>query len=333
MRSQVKLDVIHALGLGFTFNGSHFAAVDGQLVMLGRVEVLELVDAVQDIRNQLLQEQPWDDADLAAELPGHGSGQNLDVLVRSQSPDTFRSGAVRREEITDLDADFHHALVVKRRKPKLNGTRVVEAGIRLEIHMQPLGERFETPNPLWPVEERRGASYHQVQVREPASVNVVDQLPESVQPLFSHVAPHPLRRLDLVQDKHQAGVAGILEDQQEAPQEAEGGEVVHVPLDARKPLDRRCNVRLASEPSRQSFCYVVVVLSLRRPIPTQGSGKLRCRTSDVGKPLLQKVVGSLRQSLLVRRINRPLGKNVLLQTVKPAVDYRTESAEKTVGGA
>ena len=81
MLSRVKLDVIHALGLRFTFNGSHLAAVDGQLVMLGRVEILVLVDPVQNIRNQLLEEQSRGNPDLAAELAGNGSGQQVDVFV------------------------------------------------------------------------------------------------------------------------------------------------------------------------------------------------------------------------------------------------------------
>ena len=51
MRSRIKLDVIHALGLRFSFHGGHFVAVDRQLIVFGRIEVLELVDAVQNIRN------------------------------------------------------------------------------------------------------------------------------------------------------------------------------------------------------------------------------------------------------------------------------------------
>ena len=46
MQSQIKLDVIDALGLRLTFNSSHFIAADRQLVILGRVEILELIDAV-----------------------------------------------------------------------------------------------------------------------------------------------------------------------------------------------------------------------------------------------------------------------------------------------
>src|SRR5207249_502736 len=97
----------------------------------------------------------------------------------------------------------------------------------------------------------------------------------------------------------QAGVARILEDQEQAPQEAEGGEVVHVTLDASHSLDRRCDVGLASEPARQTLCYAVVVLSLRRPVRTQGGGELGSRTGDVGKPLLQEVIGPSRQTFLV----------------------------------
>jgi len=44
---------------------------------------------------------------------------------------------------------------------------------------------------------------------EPAPINVVDQLAQGVQPLLSHVAPDPLKRLDLVEDEDQTRVTGI----------------------------------------------------------------------------------------------------------------------------
>ena len=77
------------------------------------------------------------------------------------------------------------------------------------------------------------------------------QLPQGVEALLAHVAPDPLERLDLVEDEHQPGVAGVLQDQQQPPEKAQGGEVVHVALDAGGPLDRGGDVGLAGEPGDQ----------------------------------------------------------------------------------
>ena len=58
--------------------------------MLARVEVLELVDPVQDVGDQLLQEHPGRDADLAAERPGDRIGEVGDVGVVDEARDPVR---------------------------------------------------------------------------------------------------------------------------------------------------------------------------------------------------------------------------------------------------
>ena len=52
--------------------------------MLPRVEVVELVDAVEHVGDQLLQEEPRRDADLAAQAPGDGRGERVEVAVVDQ---------------------------------------------------------------------------------------------------------------------------------------------------------------------------------------------------------------------------------------------------------
>ena len=198
-------------------------AVDRQLVVLGRVEVVELVDPVQHVRDQLLQEQPGGDADLAAELAGDGAGQSVDVFVGGKSPDPVRAKcnppANRSRTLmpTSTRRSWSNG-----DKPKLHGTGIVEAGVGLEIHMQPLGQRLQPLHTLRPIEEGRRPGDQQVEIREPPAVDVVDQLPQGIQPLLPHVASDSLQRFDLVEDEHQPRVARILQDQQQPTQESSG---------------------------------------------------------------------------------------------------------------
>ena len=54
----VQLDVFDGLGLGLSLDPRHLPRADRQLVVLAGVEVVELVDPVQHVRDELLQEQP-----------------------------------------------------------------------------------------------------------------------------------------------------------------------------------------------------------------------------------------------------------------------------------
>ena len=230
---------------------------------------------------------------LPPSFPATDRARFEDKFVGGQTPDPLRGRAVRHVEVTYLDAHLHQPGVVEGGQPKLDRTGIVEAGVRLEIHMQPLSQRLQPLDALRPVEEGRGSRDEQVEVREPPSVDVVDQLPQGVQALLSHVAPDPLERLDLVEDEHQSREARVLEDQQQPPQEAQGGEVVHVPLDPGDPLDRCGDVRLTGEPTGQALGDGVVVLPLGRPVRPQGGGELRRGTGDLDEPLFQKFVGTL----------------------------------------
>ena len=93
--------------------------------------------------------------------------------------------------------------MIERWQPKLDGTRVVEAGVGLEVHMEPLGQWLQPLDTLRPVEEGRRPGGEQEELREPASVDVVDQLAQGVQPLLPHVATDSLKRFDLVEDEYQ----------------------------------------------------------------------------------------------------------------------------------
>ena len=93
--------------------GVNSLAVDRQLVVFGRVEVLELVDPIQNIRDQLLEEQPRGDPDLSAELAGDGAGEKIDVFIGCKATDSIRRSAISGEQVTNLDADFQQPLVVE----------------------------------------------------------------------------------------------------------------------------------------------------------------------------------------------------------------------------
>src|SRR3954471_23867704 len=103
--------------------------------------------------------------------------------------------------------------------------------------MQALSQGFKPLNALGTIEEHGSPRGEQVEVGEPAPVDVIDQLPEGVQSLLSDIATDPLERLDLVQDQYEPREPGVLEDQEQSPQEAQGGEVVNVTPDPGHPLD------------------------------------------------------------------------------------------------
>ena len=128
----------------------------------------------------------------------------------------------------------------------LDGPQVVEAGVAAEVDVQPLGQRLQPPDALRAVVERRGSGDDQVQARVPPGVDLVDELPQRVEPLLPHVAADPLQGLDLVEHQHEPGIAGVAEDGQQSPEEVEGGEMVDIPLDSGGLLGPGGDVRLAA---------------------------------------------------------------------------------------
>ena len=93
--------------------------------------------------------------------------------------------------------------MVERWQPKLDRTWIVKPCVRLEIHMQPLSQGLQPLDALRTIKERGRPRDEQVEIGEPPSVDVVDQLPQGIQALLSHVTTNPLERLDLVEDEHE----------------------------------------------------------------------------------------------------------------------------------
>ena len=136
-------------------------------------------------------------------------------------------------------------------QPDLDGPRVVEPGIGLEIDVQPLGQRLQPLHALRAVVEGRRAGDHQVQARETSRVDLVDQLPQGIQALVAHVAADPLDGLHLVEHDQQARLARVAQDGQQALQEAQRPEVVDVAFDAGGTLGGGGDVRLPGQPGQQ----------------------------------------------------------------------------------
>jgi hypothetical protein len=67
---------------------------DGQLVVLARVEVVELGGPVQDVGDQLAEENPGRDADLAAQFARDRGCQVRDVAVVDEGLDPGAGGSV-----------------------------------------------------------------------------------------------------------------------------------------------------------------------------------------------------------------------------------------------
>ena len=59
------------------------------------------------------------------------------------------------EDVADFGANQAESLEVERGKPDLHGPRVVEAGLRLEIDVEPLGQGLQPLNALGAIIEGR----------------------------------------------------------------------------------------------------------------------------------------------------------------------------------
>src|SRR3954468_21985139 len=93
MVAQVERNIVDACcGSRVSLNNRQLLVLNGQRVVLSWVEVIELIHAVQDVCNQLLQEQSGDDPDLAAERTSYCDRQCLDVAVIN---DLVDSGGLR----------------------------------------------------------------------------------------------------------------------------------------------------------------------------------------------------------------------------------------------
>ncbi len=265
-------------------------AGQGERVVPAGVEVGELVDPVEHVCDQLAQEQPRRDADLAAELAGDGTGQLVDVGVVDRGRDPLGMPGLPGVQVADGAAQLAEPGEVEPGQPQLHRARGVEARIGGEVGGQPLGERRQPLHALLAVEERRRAGDDEEQAGEAPGVDLVDELAQRVEALLPDVAAHPLQRLDLVEDEQQAGVAAVAQHGQQALEEAQRGEVVEVPAHAGGPAGGRGHRALPAEPGDERLGGGGVAGEPGAAVAAQGGGERRSGPRDRGEPLLHQLV-------------------------------------------
>src|SRR3954469_17477410 len=110
--SEVQLDVVDRGGAPRgALDAGQLAVCDRQAVVLPRVEVGVLVDAVEHVADELLEEQSGGDADLAPQVAGDGAGQFGDVGVVGQGQDAVAGLRVAGVEVADCAADLDQTFV------------------------------------------------------------------------------------------------------------------------------------------------------------------------------------------------------------------------------
>ena len=107
--------------------------------------------------------------------------------------------------------------------------------------------------PLVAVVEVRRAGDHQVQPGQLLLAQHIHELPQHVEGFFPRLGVHALDGLHLVQHHHQARIARLPQELEQADQKRERGLAVHLALDARNLGHAAVNVGLAAEPSQQAL--------------------------------------------------------------------------------
>lgn len=151
---------------------------DGEGVVAPRVEVVELVHAIQHISHELLQEDAWGDTDLPAERTGHCRRERLEVAVVNAAKNAISVVIVLDVDAPHSAAELDEPGVVEPGETELNCTGVVESSIGGEVSCESLGQWREPLDSLWAIEERRGAGDQQIEAREASTVDFVEHLPQ-----------------------------------------------------------------------------------------------------------------------------------------------------------
>ena len=237
-----------------------------------------------------------------------------------------------RALITSLPPNGLKAREVEVLQPHLRRPRVVEALRAGEVHGEPLGKRRQSLHPLRSLEERGGPCDHEVEAREAARVDLVDYLPEGIQALLSHVAPHALECLDLVQYEHEPREARVAQDDEQALEEAECAEVVEVALDARVPLGGGADVGLPADPGQQRLGHGAVVPGDGPSIGAERRCKRRSVAGNLRETPFHEVGRPGEERLRVTLRDVAFGEDVFLQRVEPVVEDGPEGARLGIGG-
>src|SRR4051812_14014290 len=105
--SEVQLDVVDRGGAPRrALDAGQLVLADSQAIVQPRVELGVLVDAVEDVADELLEEQPRGDAGLAPEVARDGTGQLGDVGVVGEGEDAVAGLDVAGVEVADRAGDL-----------------------------------------------------------------------------------------------------------------------------------------------------------------------------------------------------------------------------------
>jgi hypothetical protein len=106
--------------------------------MLSRVEIGELVHAVQHVGHELLQEQARGNAGSSAEMPSNCARKIFKISVIDNPADAGALICLLGKEVTDPSAYLHQGIQIEPRKPYLNGPRIVESRIGGKVRVDTL---------------------------------------------------------------------------------------------------------------------------------------------------------------------------------------------------
>src|SRR5690606_40836292 len=96
MRSKLELDLVHAgCRPSASLGRCQFAVGQGGRVIAARVEVGELIDPVEHIRNQLLEKDAGSDPNLAAQFASDGASELREVRVVDRKSTRLNSSHVK----------------------------------------------------------------------------------------------------------------------------------------------------------------------------------------------------------------------------------------------
>lgn len=179
----------------------------------------------------------------------------------------------------------------------------------------------ESLSSLLAVVERRGSGDDEEESGEASGVDLVEKLPQGVEPLFPDVASDALQRFDLVEDEEQSGVAAVTQHGEEPLEEAECREVVEVPTDAGRTVRRGCDGLLSAQPGDERFGGGSVPSRDGPAVAAQRRGKSRRGAGDFRQPSFHQRVDRLGKPRLVFFVGLSGVEDFLLQGVEPRIDH------------
>lgn len=195
-----------------------------------------------------------------------------------------------------------------------------------------LGQRWQPLDTLLTVVEGRCASDDEKQSWEASGVDLVEELSQRVESLFPYVATDPLECLGLVEYKQQPGVPAVAQHGEQSLEELERGEMVEVSAHPGRPTSGRGHRLLSADPGDKGFGRGTVARRNGLPVAAQSRREGGGGSCHVGEPSLHQFVDGLCQCLGVVLFHVSRIEDLVLQSVEPRVDDRSQRAGLVGGG-